>query len=148
MSLDKSKMKIQENKSKVITNPIRMKSAYSENLKNILDIITDNFSNNIIKSLISKEDLNDIDVYGIKISIDRMDNTLNFLKDLTLEPPMTYFAKNSMINVDFIFFCGNMEVLRTLNTPDIYSILEMKGLPNKIYPSDHISLTAEFICNQ
>lgn len=124
-----------------------MKSAYSENLKNIIDIMSDKCSNDILKSLISKKDLNDIDVYGIKLNKGTIDTTLNFLKDLTLEPPITFFARNTMINVDFIFFSGKMEVLRTLNTPDVYSILDMNALPNNIYPSDHISMTAEFICN-
>lgn len=138
-------MKISEDQAKILLNPIKLKSAYSQNLKNIIDIINDKCSVELLMKHISSKDLENIDVYGIKINKDRIDSTINFLKDLTHEPPLTFFAKNSMVNVDFIFYEGNMHVLRTLNTPDVYSMLDMKSLPNHIYPSDHLSLTADFI---
>ena len=122
-----------------------MKSAYSENLRNILNVIQGKNQNKEISELITKNNLNKIDVYGIKLNIDQIYSTLNFTKDFTLEPPITFFAKNLMTNVDYIFYSGNLEVIRVLNTPDVFLILEMKGLPNNIYPSDHISITADFI---
>ena len=146
-SVDISKLKIKEEKNKILVNPLKMKSAYSENLRNILNVIRNTNQKKDISDLITKNNLNDIDVYGIKLNIDRIDSTLNFIKDFTLEPPITFFAKNLMTNVDFIFYSGNIEVIRVLNTPDVFLILEMKGLPNNIYPSDHISITADFILN-
>ena len=138
-------MKIVEDEMKILLNPLKMKSAYSQNLKNIIEIVNEKCSVEVLRKCISQKDLQNIDVYGIKINSERIDSTINFLKDLTLEPPLTFFAKNTMVNVDFIFYEGNMHVLRTLNTPDVYSILDMKSLPNHVYPSDHLSLTADFI---
>jgi mRNA deadenylase 3'-5' endonuclease subunit Ccr4 len=145
ISVDVTKMKITEDQAKILLNPLKMKSAYSQNLKNIIEILNGKCETEILLKLISSKDLENIDVYGIKITKDRLDSTLNFLKDLTHEPPLTFFAKNTMVNVDFIFYEGNMHVLRTLNTPDVNTLLDMKSLPNHIYPSDHISLTADFI---
>ena len=77
--------------------------------------------------------------------MDKIEETINFVKNSTYEPANTFFARNLMTNVDYIFYDGNLEVLRTLNTPEIYSMLDMKSLPNNIYPSDHISIATDFL---
>lgn len=87
-----------------------------------------------------------MEVNSIKLGIDSIEKTIDFIKQYTLEPPMTTYSKGAISNVDFIFFRGDLEVVRTLNTPDINIVTMDQGyMPNTIYPSDHISMCADFL---
>jgi mRNA deadenylase 3'-5' endonuclease subunit Ccr4 len=74
-----------------------------------------------------------------------IDKTLKFVKNLTLEPPFSFYGKGLMSLVDYIFYNGNILPIRSLNIPDINKIaFDIGYLPNEHFPSDHISLCADF----
>jgi mRNA deadenylase 3'-5' endonuclease subunit Ccr4 len=71
---------------------------------------------------------------------------MEFAKYLTLEPPMTCYNKGMMSNLDYIFFKGDIRVVRALDSPDVNMLTKDQGyMPNEFYPSDHISICADFI---
>jgi len=134
----------------ILSSPLIFKSAYGDILKNILNYLKrDNKDSqrNIVFELFKDSDFIDLDVNGIKVSKEKLDQTINFCQNLTLEPSNTFFAKENMTSLDYIFYEGIVEVISTLNPPNVYKMLDLKCLPNKIYPSDHINLTADFILN-
>ena len=89
--------------------------------------------------------LNNCEVYGIKMGVADIDKTLDFVKNFTLEPPFSSYGKGFMSLVDYIFFNGSIVPIRTLNIPDINKIaFDIGYLPNEYFPSDHISLCADF----
>jgi len=92
--------------------------------------------------------LDRISVYGINIGIQEISKTLDFVKGLTLEPPMSLYGKGFMGLCDYIFYSGTMTPVRTLNIPDINRIaFDIGYLPSEEFPSDHISMCADFkIC--
>jgi len=138
------------NSKLILSSPLIFKSAYSDILKNIINYLKrDNKESqqNLVFELFKDSDFNDLDVNGIKVTKDKLDQTINFCQNFTLEPPNTFFAKECMSSLDYIFYEGKVEVVSTLNPPNVYKMLDLKYLPNKIYPSDHINLTADFILN-
>lgn len=160
--VDTSKLKLRKESTKILNNPLKMKSSYSENLRNMINLgillsnskfLSENIEKlntkhlELLKSLVQLKDLNNMDINGFEINISRIESNYTLSLNSTCEPSNTFFAKNIMTNVDYIFYNGCLEVLRTLNTPEIYDMLHMKGLPNINFPSDHISLSAEFLIN-
>lgn len=160
--VDRSRIAIREEPTKILYNPFIMKSSYAENLRNMINLtltvsnskikIDKNSSINwnhleFLKTYLPQNDLNYMEIYGTEISLSRIGTIYWSVLPLTLEPSNTFFAKNLMTTVDYIFYKGNLEVVCTLNTPDVYQMLDMKNLPNKIYPSDHISISTDFIIN-
>lgn len=130
----------------ILTTPFVLKSAYAENLKKILDFLKNKTE---ISPYDKIEDLNifeNMDVYGIKMGFAEIDKTLNFVKNFTLEPPMSFYGKGLISLLDYIFYDGNITPLRTLNIPDVSRMAFEEGyIPTEIYPSDHISLCCDFL---
>ena len=137
-----------------------MKSSYAENLRNMIYLMLYTSNSNLnpdnknswnlsyldqLKSLIASNELNYMEINGIELSLKGIETTYYSTLNSTLEPANSFFAKSQMVNVDYIFYTGNLEVLRTLNTPDIYQMLEWKSLPNKDFPSDHINMSTDFL---
>jgi mRNA deadenylase 3'-5' endonuclease subunit Ccr4 len=147
-------------------SPFPMQSAYSSVMRNILDFI--NFHKNLQFKLASEEqhkkllesniilkslsehindvkDLDNISVYGIKIGIDEIEKTNNFVKHFTLEPPMTYYGHACFSTLDYIFYNGKINPIRSLNIPDVSKVaMDWGEMPNEIFPSDHLSLCVDF----
>lgn len=148
----KENYKFVEVNNLTLTTPIKLNSAYSDNLNRILQFLK-NPQGEVGKQppFSSMSDLKILDyaeVYGIKMGYEDIDKTINFTKNFTLEPPMTFYSKGLMSAVDYIFYCGDMTVIRTLNIPDINKIaFDIGYLPNEIFPSDHICLCADFALN-
>ncbi len=165
------KLKFKENSRKntknlILIPPFIMQSAYSCVLKNILEYINFyknselNFDNqeqhnkilelNPILKSISKHitDINVLDnisVYGIKIGINEIEKTNKFVKNFTLEPPITYYGHNCLSTLDYIFFNGKINPIRSLNIPDVRKVaMDWGQMPNEIFPSDHISICIDF----
>jgi len=60
-----------------------------------------------------------------------------------VEAPYTLFDGNGKKTLDYIWYTeGHFQVVSLLEIPD--TIIAMKPLPNKLYPSDHLALFAEF----
>jgi hypothetical protein len=160
--VDISNLPIRKNNAKVLESPIKFKSGYAENLRNLIQLNLQtakskvnpenkqkwNLSHlDLLRTLVSQADLENMEAYGYDLSVSRVENTYFQTLNYTLEPSNTFFAKKQIHNVDYIFFNGNIDVLSSLNTPDIYTMLETKGLPNKDYPSDHINISVDFVIN-
>jgi mRNA deadenylase 3'-5' endonuclease subunit Ccr4 len=126
-----------------------MKSAYSENVKRIIDFLQKGkehkdhlYPYNNIKDYSKFEA---IDVNTIKMGFYGIEKTIDFVKNFTLEPPMSMYGKSIISTVDYIFYKGDMLVLRTLNIPDINKVAKDIGpLPNDFFPSDHLCFVADF----
>lgn len=133
----------------ILNAPITFISAYSENLKKMLDFIKNVNNESYLKcapydQLKDYNVLDNTEVYGIKMGYENIEKTLEFTRKFTLEPPMSFYAKGMMATVDFIFLNGKMTTLRTLNIPDINKVaFDVGYMPNEIYPSDHLSYCAD-----
>jgi len=125
---------------------ISLKSSYSQNFKNILDNYSkgkfDQYTN--INNNYTDKNYN-IDIYGIKMSKSNIDGTSKFTQNLCLEPSFSFYGRESMAKVDYIFYNGDVEVIRSLDNPEIYSLMNSyDSLPNSEFPSDHILLSSDF----
>jgi mRNA deadenylase 3'-5' endonuclease subunit Ccr4 len=129
----------------ILESPIKMKSAYANLLKQEVRKLDEKYRENRSKRSIMEE----IEINSIKMSANRIIETKSFLSELTHEPPFTMFARGTMCCLDYIFYLpSNISLERTLNIPDVMSILyDIGPLPNKIFPSDHISMAADFKIN-
>jgi mRNA deadenylase 3'-5' endonuclease subunit Ccr4 len=135
----------------MLTPPIIFESAYANILQKILAHIKELSLNSSIQpktpfdKLIDSSSLDDCEVYGIKMGFADIDKTLSYVKNYTLEPPFSFYAKEMMALVDYIFFEGSLTPVRTLNIPDVNKVaFDIGYLPNEHFPSDHISLCADF----
>ena len=83
------------------------------------------------------------------MGINEINKTSTFIKKLTLDVPMTNYVNNTIGTSDFIFYYSeskNLEVVRILNIPNIFEIVfDIGFMPNQIFPSDHLSLCADFV---
>ncbi len=130
----------------ILTTPFTLKSAYAENLKKILDFLKNKTEISPFDKIEDHSQFENLDVYGIKMGFAEIDKTLNFVKNFTLEPPMSFYGKGLMSLVDYILYDGNMIPLRTLNIPDVNKMAFDEGyIPTETYPSDHISLCCDFL---
>ena len=97
----------------------------------------------------NKKIVDNIEINGIKMSFKEIKKTSSFVKKLTLDLPMTYYANNNIGTSDFIFYYSennNLDVVRILNIPNIFDIVfDIGFMPNEIFPSDHLSLCADFV---
>jgi hypothetical protein len=134
----------------ILKTPFIMKSAYSDNLKKIMEFLKNKkeflippFDGITLEDHVQFESL---EVYGIKMGFTEIYKTLNFVKNFTLEPPMSFYGKGLMSLLDYIFFDGNMTPVRTLNIPDVNKMAFDEGyIPTETFPSDHISLCCDFL---
>ncbi len=109
-----------------------MRSAYAENAKNLCD--------NFFSKPYNKN--KSIYVYGYQTLI-------NSYKNLTYEPPYTFYADDLIGTLDYIFFDGNMSVARTLDVLNLEKLMnDYPFLPNLDFGSDHICIGADFILKQ
>jgi len=77
-----------------------------------------------------------------------IDKTMEFVKKQTLDLPFTIYGKEKkMQTLDYIFYNSeHMKTFRTLDAPDARKVARTIGyFPNHIFPSDHLSLCADFI---
>jgi hypothetical protein len=151
ISLDYITNYVYKSSDLIIQSPMIFNSGYSQNLKNILSLLQDKNNNHnkppfhLIKDL---SIFNNIEVYGIFMGFQEIDKILNFVKNFTLEPPMSFYCKETMHTTDYIFYNGDMTPVRTLNIPNINKIaFEIGYLPNEHFPSDHISFCVDFLLN-
>ena len=128
-----------------------LSSAYSSILSKILNFIKESNINPKIKLEPPFDKIHDFstldrtEIYGVKLGVADIEKTINFSKNLTLEPPFSFYAKEMMALVDYIFYEGSLTPIRTLNIPDINKVaFDIGYLPNEQFPSDHISLCADF----
>jgi mRNA deadenylase 3'-5' endonuclease subunit Ccr4 len=128
-----------------------LSSAYSTILSKILNFIKESSINPTPKleppfdKIQDFSTLDGTEIYGVKLGFADIEKTLNFTKYLTLEPPFSFYAKEMMALVDYIFYDGSLTPIRTLNIPDVNKVaFDIGYLPNEQFPSDHISLCADF----
>lgn len=161
--VDTSKLPIRKTTEKIIECPIVFKSAYAENLRQVVQLCVLQSGNKqinpnnrlnwnlthleFLKGILAPNELDALEINSVEVRVSKIDLTFFLLFNSTNEPPNSFFAKNQMVNVDFIFYNGNLDVVASLNPPDLYKMLEMKGLPNKDFPSDHINMTVDFVIN-
>ena len=104
------------------------RSAYAENSKAIYQQFFSEKNNN--KS---------VKIHGV-------DTGLNSYKNLTYEPPFTFYSDKLVCTVDYIFYSGEMTIAGIYDIPNISNIIKTyKYLPNKHYGSDHFCIAADFI---
>lgn len=141
------------NTGPILLSPqLKMSSAYAEMLNKTLRFMKECQTDmNNARSISPFDRLTDFtqmdntEVYGIKMSYTEIDHTLNFVKKLTLEPPFSFYGKGMLALVDYIFFTGNITPIRTLNIPDVNRVaFDIGYLPTELFPSDHISLCVDF----
>lgn len=130
-----------------LTLPFSLNSAYAENVKNMFKFLsTKNYQEHPYDLITNYVKYEKLEMNGILMGLKDINKTINFTKNMTLEPPISCYNKNIISTVDYIFYSGNMEVLRTLNIPDLNYIAQDLGpMPNELYPSDHLSLAADFL---
>lgn len=134
----------------ILQSPIIFKSAYSENMKNMISFFEkgktiegQQYPYNLITNI---EDFNSIEINSIKMGFENIDKTIDFVSKLTMESPFTTIKSDSINACDFIMYEGDIKVVKTYNVPDINIIAQDIGpMPNSVFPSDHISLIADFI---
>jgi mRNA deadenylase 3'-5' endonuclease subunit Ccr4 len=126
-----------------------MESAYSKLAKKIFLYLSENKNDLPFNIINNKNIVNNIEVNGIKMGINEINKTSTFIKKLTLDVPMTNYVNNTIGTTDFIFYYSeskNLEVVRILNIPNIFEIVfDIGFMPNQIFPSDHLSLCADFV---
>lgn len=136
----------------VIKLPITFKSAYSTICNNIIHYIDEQKEQKKLPFRLIKnvQELDNIEINGIKMGIAEIKKTLTFINGLTLDVPLTSYNNNTLMASDFIFFNGDdMKVVRILNIPDINKIVfDIGFIPNQEFPSDHLSLGADFVIGE
>jgi len=108
-------------------NLFKFKSVYAENTEKM------------VKNFYSHEPnkTKELLIYGLKTNIDTF-------KGLTFEPPFTFYA-DQVSTLDYIFYEGNIEVIGTYDIPNLELILKNYNFfPNNDFPSDHLSMAADF----
>lgn len=59
------------------------------------------------------------------------------------EPALTTLTKNTRECLDYVFYSStSLEAVGVLQVPGKQSVLDCKFIPNRIFPSDHLSLKA------
>ena len=126
--------------------PFAFKSAYATMAKNYL-----NFFNNKYKELPFNliENMEEIEINGLKMGKKELDKTNKFVKDLTMDNLFSYYSNDTVMSLDFIFYytkSNDAKVARILQAPDMFKLFfDIGYMPNEIYPSDHLSLAADLI---
>jgi mRNA deadenylase 3'-5' endonuclease subunit Ccr4 len=134
----------------ILKLPFKMESAYSKLARKIFLFLSENKNNELPLNLIdNKKIIDNIEVNGIKMGFNEIKKTSSFVKKLTLDLPMSFYANNSIGTSDYIFYYSennNLDVVRILNIPNIFDIVfDIGFMPNEIFPSDHLSLCADFV---
>ena len=132
-----------------IKAPMKFESAYASMMRYVSNyFITKEISHPFNLMEISKpEDLINMEIFGFRAGKDSS-SSINFIKNLTLEPPFTTMNKNQMYTTDYIFYeeSNDFKPLRIMNTPDIINFInENEFVPSEVYASDHLSLTVDFL---
>ena len=130
----------------ILKIPFVFKSAYAMMVRNSLDYFNNNY-NGLPFNLI--EDLNEMEINGLKIGKKEIEKVNNFTKSLTLENPFSYYSNDSVMSLDYIFYyskSNDAKVVKILNGPDMLKVFfDIGYMPNEIFPSDHFSLAADII---
>jgi len=134
----------------ILKLPFSMESAYSKLARKIFSFLSENKNSELPFNIIDNKNIvNNIEVNGIKMGLNEINKTSTFIKKLTLDLPMTNYVNNTIGTTDFIFYYSepkNLEVVRILNIPNIFEIVfDIGFMPNHIFPSDHLSLCADFV---
>lgn len=59
------------------------------------------------------------------------------------EPDLTTMTAHTRECLDYVFYSSSsLEAVGVLQVPDKQSVLDCKFIPNRIFPSDHLSLKA------
>ena len=136
----------------ILNLPITFKSAYSSICDSIIHYIDEQKEQKTLpfRLIKSVQEVDNIEVNGIKMGVAEIKKTLTFISGLTLDVPLTSYNNNTLMASDFIFFSGdNMKVVRILNIPDINKIVfDIGFMPNTEFPSDHLSLGADFVIGE
>jgi hypothetical protein len=134
----------------IIENPIIFKSAYSENMRNIISFLkkgkTSKYQDYPFDRITNYDDYESTEVNSIKMGFSSIERTIDFVTKLTCEPPFGSYIKGTIFASDYIMYEGDIKVVRTYNIPDLNIITQDIGpMPNEIFPSDHIPYIADFI---
>ena len=126
--------------------PLIFKSAYATMAKNYLDYYNDKYKELPFNLM---ENIDEIEINGLKIGRKELAKTNKFVRDLTLENPFSYYSNDTVMSLDYIFYyakSNDVKVARILHCPDMFKLFfDIGYMPNEIYPSDHISLAADLI---
>lgn len=133
----------------VLKSPIKFNSAYSTILTQYVKAFTEKnlnfhpFNKYKIPSDLNIDTLSCFNYLAGKDS----ESTRNFFSNLACEPFLTTCTEKGYNTVDYIFYEGEgVDVLRVLDFPDFERVFnEICLMPNDYFPSDHFSLTADFI---
>ena len=126
--------------------PFAFKSAYATMAKNYL-----NFYNSKYKEIPFNliQNMDDVEINGLKMGRKELEKTNKFVRDLTLENPFSYYSNDTVMSLDYIFYyakSNDVKVAKILQGPDMFKLFfDIGYMPNEIYPSDHLSLAADLI---
>ena len=130
----------------ILKLPFSFKSAYATMGRNFLEYFNDAYKElpfNLI------DNLDEIEINGLKMGKKEIEKTKDFTKKLTLENPFSFYSNDTVMSLDYIFFYNksdDIKVARILNCPDMYKLFfDIGYMPNDIFPSDHISIAADLI---
>lgn len=130
----------------ILKIPFVFKSAYATMAKNFLEYYNDKYKE-IPFNLI--ENLDQVEINALKMGKKEVEKTNDFVKNLTMENPFSYYSNDTVMSLDYIFFYNktdDLKVARILNGPDMFQVFFHIGyMPNEIFPSDHISIAADLI---
>lgn len=130
----------------LMRNTLKMKSAYSENLKKLINFLEKGEEKIPFCDIEDYDQFISMELNAIKLGKKNIEKTVDFVKKFTLDLPVSVYNKGLLQCVDYIFYQGNLEIMRTLNIPDINKIaLDFGYMPNKYFPSDHLILAADFL---
>ena len=134
----------------ILELPFKYESAYSNIAKSIFENLSEN--NNKLPFNILENELNEVEINAIKMGKRDIEKTKSFIKNLTLENPVSSYSNDTVSSLDYIFYYSkenDMKPVRVLNVPDIYSLFfDIGYMPNDIFPSDHLSLAADIIIGE
>lgn len=147
ISLEYNEQYIHKDINLILELPFIYESAYANMAKNIFEYFCGN--NKGLPFNIFENELNDIEINGIKMGKKEIEKTKSFIKDLTLDNPVSSYCNDNVGSTDFIFYYSkenDIKVVRVLNVPDLYELFfDIGYMPNEVYPSDHLSLAADII---
>ena len=130
----------------ILKIPFSFKSAYAMMARKSLDYFNSKYNGLPFNHI---EDLNEMEINGLKIGKKEIEKTNSFTKGLTLENPFSYYSNDSVMSLDYIFYYSKSDdakVVRILNGPDMFKVFfDIGYMPNEIFPSDHFSLAADII---
>ena len=130
----------------ILKIPFIFKSAYANMTKNCLEYFNNKYNELPFKLI---QNMDDIEINGLKIGKKEVEKTNSFVKGLTMENPFSYYSNDTVMSLDYIFYYAKSDdakVVRILNCPDMFKVFfDIGYMPNDVYPSDHLSIAADII---